>query len=66
MNTKTKKILAVVCWFAIIIGWNMFAQYNGIELSNWIKVFIDAVFVCAGTLIFTWIFNPGFFKNKKE
>ncbi len=66
MSPKTKKILALVCWLAAIIGWNTLRAYNIIESCYVLDRIVDVSITCVGTLLFIWVINPDLLKKKEK
>ena len=66
MSTKTKKILALVCWLAFVIGWSMLRAYNIIESCYVLDRMVDVAITCVGTVLFIWVINPDILKKKDK
>jgi len=66
MTTKTKKILAVVCWLAFIIGWYSLHAYHVLEANFILDRLVDVIIICLGALILKWVINPDTFKKKNK
>ena len=66
MSTKTKKILALVCWLAFVIGWSMLRAYNIIESCYVLERIVDVAITCTGTILFMWVINPYILKKRNK
>ena len=66
MTTKTKKILALVCWLAFVIIWNMLPAYDIVQYNMVLARVVDVIITCVGSLIFLWIINPDFLKKRNK
>ena len=66
MSTKTKKILAFVCWLAFVIGWQALHTYNIVGSCYVLDRIVDVAITCMGTLLFLWIVNPDLLKKKDK
>ena len=66
MSTKTKKILALVCWLAFVIGWSMLRAYNIIESCYVFERIVDVAITCTGTILFMWVINPDILKKRNK
>ena len=66
MTTKTKKILALVCWLAFVIIWNMLPAYNIVQYNFVLARVVDVIIICVGVSILTWIINPDLLKKKNK
>ncbi len=62
MTTKTKKILAVACWFIILLAWSVLTAYNVIDTV--LARMIHAIIVGGGGILGCWIF--GIFNIKEK
>ena len=62
MSTKTKKILALVCWLAFVIIWNMLPAYYNFVLAR----VVDVIITCVGTVLFLWVINPDILKKRNK
>ena len=63
MTTKTKKFLAVACWFFVVLAWSTLTANNVVDDHTVFARIIHTLIVAAGGVIGCWIF--GIF-NKKE
>ena len=52
MSTKTKKILALVCWLAFVIGWSALRAYSIIEYCYVLYRIVDVAITCVSTVLF--------------
>ena len=66
MSTKTKKILALVCWLAFVIGWSMLRAYNIIESCYVLERIVDVAITCTGTILCMWVINPDILKKRNK
>ena len=66
MTTKTKKILAVICWLAIVVIWNSLHAYHVLPANFIVDRLVDVIITCMGTLILMWVINPDFLKKKEN
>ena len=66
MSTKTKKILALVCWLAFVIGWSALRAYNIIESCYVLDRIVDVAITCTGTILFMWVINPDILKKRNK
>jgi len=64
MTTKTKKILAVACWFIILLAWSVLTAYNVIDDGTILARMIHAIIVGGGGILGCWIF--GIFNIKEK
>ena len=64
MTTKTKKILAVVCWLMVLLTWSMLTAYNVIDDGTVLARIIHTLIVGVGGILGCWIW--GIFNIKEK